>query len=134
MNDTLADAVTRLKESIADFKKSLGIVGKLLPQTEPPFRPPGWYGSIQTRLIAPGTHKSCGTGSRTSSNPQRDHMLMESFLELEQAHRLREVTIEPTNLGAMVIVSPDVSVLTLLRHWFKARARAKRYAIERRWS
>lgn len=42
-------------------------------------------------------------GSRTSLNPQRDHHLMDSFLLLNEAYELRDVPLEETQLGSMLI-------------------------------
>lgn len=60
----------------------------------------------------------------TSFNVHKETGLLDSFLELERAHRLRQVRIEPHAVGALVVVSPNVSVWRLLWKWWAARRSA----------
>lgn len=43
-------------------------------------------------------------GTRTSADPNGDHMLMDAFLTLEQAHRIRGVDVA-YQLGSLYVVS-----------------------------
>ncbi len=63
--------------------------------------------------------------STTSFNVLKETSLLDSFLELERAHRLRQVPIAPHAIGALVVVSPDVSLWTFVRSWWAARRTAK---------
>ena len=67
-----------------------------------------------------GDHKSCITwsgwdadgncvarGVRSSAEPDNDLTAMTSFLELEQAHRIRGVDIKPFRIGSLWVMSEE---------------------------
>jgi len=60
----------------------------------------------------------------SSFNVHKETSLLDSFLELERAHRLRKVRMAPYAVGALVIVSPDVPLWLLLWKWWSARRKA----------
>lgn len=80
-----------------------------------------------------GTRSMVGQGSRSSANPGWDVHLMESFLELEHAYRVRGVTIRPHVMGAIIIASPDVSLWRLILDWVRVRKLARNRRDVREW-
>lgn len=73
---------------------------------------------------------------RTSFDVRADMFLIQAFLELESAHRLRDVKIAPYACGSLVIMSPDVGILTLLREWYRERkvAVANKTTLRKCWN
>lgn len=57
----------------------------------------------------------------SSTDARLEASRMANFLELERAARLRNVTIEPHEIGGLIVFSPSSSLWSLIRAWFRAR-------------
>lgn len=83
------------------------------------------YGDLHVIGRDAGAEHPCVRFSSTTPDAGAEVSLMTNYLELERAHRLRGVVIAPHAVGSLIVVSPNVSVWTLVRGFLKERARAR---------